>query len=133
MNISQDLFLFVLVGIIGAVATFLLQKQGLSAVVASCIVGLAGALVGHFLDASHIPLVVFAGSFVGMTSTSFGTIPLMIVGGLLTGVIYNYSLKIFEGFGGRLGTIAFISTVVAFYLLAIVKKYVFNSAIKNTN
>jgi len=121
MNNSQDLIIFIIAGVIGAVATFFVQKQGLSAVVASCAVGLAGALVGHFMDSSHIPLVVFAGSFVGMTSTSFGTISLMIIGGLFTGLIYNYSLKMFEGFGGRLGTIAFISTVAGFYLLLILK------------
>ena len=113
----QQVFIFALGGIVGATATFLLQKYGCSVVVASCVVGLAGALLGHSTQTTHLPLVIFAGSFVGMTSPSVGTLPLVMLAGLGSGVLYHISTNIFAGFGGRLGTIAFLRTTATFYLL----------------
>jgi len=103
-------------GLLGAIGTFSLQKAGLSAVVASCCIGLLGALVGHLLKNDHLTLIIFAGSFVGMTSTSWGTWPMMAIGGLLAGGVYLLSLEVFAGFGGRLGTIAFLSTLASWAL-----------------
>ena len=116
--------ILILGGIGGAVFTFLLQKAGCSAVVASCIVGLIGALIGHFTLSTHLPLIVFCGSFVGMTSLTLGSIPLMILGGALCGLVYKISLNVFAGYGGRLGTIAFISTVISVYLFSALKQVV---------
>ncbi len=118
-----QLFILILGGVGGAITTFFLQKNGLSVVISSCLVGLAGALLGKLTDSSHVSLIIFAGSFVGMASSSFGTLPLMILGGIAAGVIYHFSLNIFTGFGGRLGTIAFISTVLSYYLLLVVKRF----------
>lgn len=120
----QQTLILMIAGAGGSLVTFLLQKYGCSVVVASCIVGLAGALMNHFTSIEHLSLVIFAGSFVGMTSISLGSIPLVIFGGILTGLLYQFSLKIFDGFGGRLGTIAFISTLVAFYVLLLLKKII---------
>ncbi len=120
----QQIFILIIGGIVGAITTFLLQKYGMSTVVASCLVGLIGSLFGHYLKSSHLPLVIFAGSFVGMTSTSIGTIPLVILGGAFAGLIYNFSLNIFVWVGGRLGIIAFISTITSFYIILIVKKII---------
>ena len=100
----------------GAILTYLLQKQGLSGVVASCLIGLAGAELGFLLKLDHLAEVVFAGSFVGMTETSMGSYGMIVLGGILTGVLYRLSMNVFEGFGGRLGTIAFISTVASYLL-----------------
>lgn len=119
----QQTIILMIGGIGGAITTFLLHKYGLSVVVASCVVGLLGAVLGHFTKSTHLPLVIFAGSFVGMTSTTVGSIPLMILGGAISGIIYKFSLKLFVGFGGRLGTIAFISTVLSFYFLLALKKF----------
>lgn len=106
----------------GAVATFLLHKQGFSVVVASCIVGLIGSFIGHIFNSKDLAFVIFAGSFVGMTRNSLSTLPLMIIGGALTGIIYRYTHHIFTGIGGRLGTIAFISGLITLNLLSSVKK-----------
>ena len=103
-------------GLLGAIGTFSLQKAGLSAVVASCCIGLLGALAGYLLKNDHLTLIIFAGSFVGMTSTAWGTWPMMVIGGLLAGGVYLLSLEIFAGFGGRLGTIAFLSTLASWAL-----------------
>jgi len=119
----QQTIILMIGGIGGAITTFLLHKYGLSVVVASCVVGLLGAVLGHFTKSTHLPLVIFAGSFVGMTSTTVGSIPLIILGGALSGIIYKFSLNLFAGFGGLLGTIAFISTVLSFYTLLALKKF----------
>ncbi len=107
---------------IGAVATYVLHKNGLSVVVASCVIGLVGALVGHLLNFPNLALVVFAGTFVGMTSASIGSIGLVAVGGLVCGIIYILSLKIFVGFGGKLGTTAFLSTLLVWGIFYLVRK-----------
>ena len=90
MNLT---FLILLGGLLGSVATFSLQKAGISAVIASCIVGLVGALAGHLLKNDHLALIVFAGTFVGMSSTSVGSWP-VILGGLAWGefILISYIL-----------------------------------------
>ena len=121
MNLT---FLILLGGLLGSVATYSLQKAGLSAVIASCIVGLVGALAGHLLKNDHLALIIFAGSFVGMTSTAWGTWPMMVIGGLLAGGVYLLSLELFAGFGGRLGTIAFLSTILSWGLCAVLTRII---------
>ena len=115
--------LYIIGGIGGSLATFTLQKYGLSIVVASSIVGLIGAGIGSVFNLPHLSVVVFAGSFVGMTSVSIGTIPLVVLGGAITGVLYKISINYFVGIGGRLGAMAFVSTLASFQILLLVKKY----------
>jgi hypothetical protein len=113
----KEVLMLILGCLFGSISTFWLQKNGCSAVVASASVGLIGALAGHLLQISDLPAVIFAGSFVGMTGDSVGSYTAVSLGGIVAGLIYSVSLSIFAGFGGRLGTIAFISTVSSFYLL----------------
>jgi len=96
----------------GALATFMLQKYGVSAVIASCSVGLLGALIGHLLGNQNLPLAIFAGTFVGMTAIHLTSIPVIILAGAFAGLLYSSTLQIFPGVGGRLGTIAFIVSVL---------------------
>ncbi len=103
-------------GVVGAVLTFLLQKQGLSPVFSSSLIGIIVASIGFFLPqpfSVYIPAVVFAGTFVGMTALSLANVPIMIFAGALAGLLYAlfYSV-IFPGYGGRLGVVAFIATLV---------------------
>lgn len=121
MNIINSIIL-ILGSTGGALITFLLQKHLVSAVVASCLVGLLGAFLEFVFHTPHLALVVFAGSFVGMTSANFGTVPLVLISGGLAGIVYIFSLKIFPGFGGKLGSIAFLSTTIVFYILSFFKK-----------
>jgi hypothetical protein len=118
----QQAMILIIASTGGALLTFFLQKMGLSVVVSSSLVGLTGALIAHFAGVPHLAAVIFAGSFAGMTGTSVGSYPLIILAGLLVGVFYLISLKIFAGFGGRLGTIAFVSSVTAFYVVFFAKK-----------
>ncbi|AFM04974.1 hypothetical protein Fleli_2611 [Bernardetia litoralis DSM 6794] len=120
----QQTIILILGSLGGAITTFTLQKQGFSVVVAPCIVGLIGALIGHYLKSYHLPLSIFAGAFVGMTSPAIASTWLIVLAGIFAGFLYKISLNIFAGFGGRLGTVAFISTLAAFYLLLAIKKII---------
>lgn len=108
----------------GAFLTFILHKYGLSVVVASCLVGLLGAALEQLFKVHHLAFVIFAGSFVGMSSSSVTSLPLVLIGGALCAVVYQLTTDYFKGFGGRLGTIAFISTIAAFYLLNWLRKII---------
>ncbi len=115
----KETLILVLGSSAGAIATFILQKNGFSAVVASSIIGLIGAGIGHYFSMPNLTAVIFAGSFVGMTNISLGSMTNISAAGVLTGLIYSLSLNIFSGLGGRLGTIAFISTTICIYLMNI--------------
>lgn len=119
--------LLVFAGIGGAVATYLLHKQGISVVVASCIIGLIGAGLEHFFKIHHLAFIIFAGSFVGMSSSAVATWPLIIIGGGLSSILYQLSTHLYRGYGGRLGTIAFISTLISVYLLAALSRLFSNN------
>lgn len=112
----------ILGGCLGAIGTFQLQKMGLSAVVASCLIGLLGALVGFGMKNEDLAMVIFAGSFVGMTAVSVATLPIIISAGLACGILYVLAEPIFEGYGGKLGAIAFVSVAVIILLFSLFGK-----------
>lgn len=114
--------LIILGGCLGAIGTFQLQKVGLSPVVASCGVGLLGALFGYLMKNEDLAMVIFAGSFVGMTTVSIATIPIMLIAGLACGILYVLAEPIFVGFGGKLGAIAFVSVGIVLGLFMILPK-----------
>ncbi len=112
--------IFIIIGgIFGAVGAFQLQKWGLHPVVASCIVGLVGYLVAYFTQKENLALVVFAGSFVGMTAASIATSPMILVAGTICGLLFIVTEPIFDGYGGKLGAIAFVSVGVVFLLFMV--------------
>ena len=116
--------LLVLGGAFGAVGAFQFQKWGVNPVVASCLIGLLGAIIGYFLGNEELTLVVFAGSFVGMTSVSLGTFPMVFFAGLICGVLYILMLPFFDGYGGKLGAIAFVSLTIVLSFIWIGKEWV---------
>lgn len=106
----------------GAMLTYFFQRIGLNVVVASCCVGLLGALLSYLLKMPHLAYVIFAGSFVGMTSPKVGGYGFVVIASIFCGIVYGQSLKLFEGFGGKLGATAFVSSVSTHYLLSVLKK-----------
>lgn len=89
---------------------WILQTQfGFSPVLSSALIGFSGSFVPH----KGVQAVIYAGSFAGMCSPEYlntdGTIFVMSIVG---SSVYLFSKPHFTGFGGRLGTIAFISSVV---------------------
>ncbi len=94
----------------GAALTFLVSVEfALGAVVASGLVGLVGAAL---FRRHAVP--IFCGSFVGMSSPNvFALFGWVLVAGAIAGLIYVLSRDVLNGFGGKLGTIAFAGAVSA--------------------
>ena len=111
----MNFVLMILGGMAGAAATsFLQQKLGVTAVVASATVGLIGAAIGSLSSDSYLPAAIFAGSFAGMTAISVAPLGATALAGAGAGVLLALltAYNVFPGYGGRLGTVAFISTCV---------------------
>ena len=92
---------------IGGVLTFYLSiNLSLGAVIASSLIGI---LAHVFFPDVDVP--AFCGSFVGMTSNLlFFSYQDVILASAIAGIAYILTTKVFAGFGGKLGTIAFIGT-----------------------
>lgn len=114
--------LIIIGGCLGALGTFQLQKSGLSPVVASCIVGLFGALIGYWMNSEDLSMVIFAGSFVGMTAVSIASFPIILLAGISCGIVYLLSEPIFVGYGGKLGATAFVSVLIVLFLFWVIGK-----------
>lgn len=114
--------LIIIGGCHGAIGAFQLQKMGLSPVVASCLVGLLGALIGFWMKNEDLSMVIFTGSFVGMTTVSIASLPIMLIAGLACGILYVLAEPIFVGYGGKLGAIAFVSVGIVLALFMVFRK-----------
>lgn len=65
----------------------------------------------------NIPIVFVGTSFIGMVSQkSFGSYFRLSIAAVLFTVIYDYKSHFFEGFGGALGALSFISLLTAISL-----------------
>ncbi len=112
----QPTFILMLSSALAATSTFYLHKHGVSVVVASCCIGLIGAGLEYFLKQPHLAFVIYAGTFVGMTSVQIGNIYIIMFAGFMVGYLYHVTYGYFHGFGGRLGALAFISCLLAYVL-----------------
>lgn len=108
----------ILAVLIGAVATFYLtQAPHMNAVLASAVVGFTISFAPNFFpkieDIKDLPPAVYCGSFVGMSSELvLDNIWLLVNAGLVSGFIFSYSKTAMHGFGGKLGTIAFVGVLI---------------------
>ena len=98
----------------GALTTYALSVDlGLGAVVAAGVIGLLGALI---FPEQGVP--IYCGAFVGMVSPDLlNSLPHVLLAGVIGGLVFVLSTGVLDGFGGKLGTIAFTGTVVAPLLL----------------
>ena len=97
-----------------ALATYYLaQAVTLGPIVASGIVGLAA----HFILGRYYAYPAYAGVFVGMSSPLvLPSYALVGVAGLFTGFLYQYLDGVFDGIGGRLGTMAAVAVLITLLL-----------------
>lgn len=92
------------VAVAGPVTYYLSTALGLGPVVASALVGLLAALT---VGDQAAP--AYCGTFVGMVSTVvFPTLIPVAVASVVAAVIFVLAKRVFNGFGGKLGTTAFL-------------------------
>ena len=99
---------------VGCVGCFLLQRQiHVSAVVGSAVVG----LLGTFLPESEAQALIYSGSFAGMCSEEIlGSHLQVLFLSLVGSAIFIVAKPHFKGMGGKMGAIAFVSSL---FLLAL--------------
>lgn len=94
--------------IIGVFATYsLVHFLGISVVIASSSIGLLGFI---FIRKHEIP--IYCGSFAGMVSIVLFSFLEVAILSIICAFIYTLTKPIFKGFGGKLGTIAFMSSLI---------------------
>ncbi len=101
-RIFEDFYMLVA----GALVTFILVKMGLSAILASALVGAIGSLL-----LKQSALAIFTGSFVGMTSIHIFTNLDLLVAAIIAGILFSFGKEAFPGIGGKLGTTAFFGAL----------------------
>jgi hypothetical protein len=94
---------------LGAVIAFLLKVDlGLGAVVGAGLTALMAALI-----VPGLAVPAYCGAFVGMTSARlFSAYGDLCLAAAIAGVIYLLTQRAFQGYGGKLGTIAFCGTFI---------------------
>lgn len=96
------------------------SSLGFSAVLSSALIGFVGSFFwfSDKIEKSGIHAVIYAGSFAGMASPEYLSGPGHIFIISLVGTsLYFWSKPHLSGFGGKLGTIAFISTMLMIIIL----------------
>lgn len=107
---------------LGTLTCFMLQTQfAFGPVLAASTVGLAGSFIPGLFPDRHqwkaIPAAVYCGAFVGMSSDKvLISWPMFLAAGCLAGLLFWISRNLFQGVGGKLGTLAFAAVVLLVYL-----------------
>jgi len=121
--------MIIIFSVLATVTTYWLNvrlKHG--GVVASGIVGLTGGLILSAIypgeTGKTLAVMVMCASFAGMSSAErFSNMFQMLLIGLLTGMIFIYSMPLAGGAGGKLGTIAFGSVLVVRGYMDLVRRF----------
>ncbi len=97
----------------GALVTFFLNNHlELGSVISASLVGLFAAA---FVGKKAVP--IYCGAFVGMACQEVsGSFYSIVLAGLLTGGLFLINKSYFQGFGGKLGTIAFTGCLAVIFL-----------------
>jgi hypothetical protein len=93
---------------LGTIITYLIVRHlNVNVVIASCTIGIAA----HFL-LRKFETPIYCGSFAGMASFALFSYSEVFVLALVCGIVYVLTKPILKGYGGKLGTIAFISSLI---------------------
>lgn len=89
--------------------TFVLNHSlRMGPVIASAVIGLAGGILLPKYGSA-----IYCGSFVGMSSkTILPDVPALLLASLIAGIVFQMNANSLNGIGGKLGTIAFIGSVI---------------------
>jgi hypothetical protein len=103
----------------GSFATFGLRTLGVDTVIATALVGLIGGLLEVGFKSSpyfrQVPAAVYCGAFISMTNLT-NDAGFILLSSVFTCLIFFVSKSILHGIGGRLGTMAFIGVVMAYFV-----------------
>lgn len=118
--------LLVLFTSLGAAVTYWLNIElNLGAVLSAGITGLLSSFLPYINRKSDIlrelPVAIYCGSFAGMTAPFIAKgYSFIILAGLFSGLLLIFSKETLQGYGGKLGTIAFggvlLMSVIAFLI-----------------
>ncbi len=98
----------------GAWSTYLLNVYiGLGAVLASCFIGIIAAL---YFKKVQVP--VYCGAFLGMSSMVLLPLQAFAVASILVAIVFLLTKDVFNGYGGKLGTIAFSAALITAWLFS---------------
>jgi hypothetical protein len=94
---------------------------GLGSVIAAGLTGTIASFLPYLNKESDylkkLPAAIYCGAFVGMSSTTIApSISFIAAAGILAGGFYMFSKNLFIGVGGKLGTIAFASVVIIYFI-----------------
>ncbi|QDK42278.1 hypothetical protein DOM21_12660 [Bacteriovorax stolpii] len=95
-------------------------RFGFSPVLSSALIGFVGSFYwfSKDIEKSGIHAVIYAGSFAGMAHTEYLSGPGHIFFISLIGTsLYLWSRPHLSGFGGKLGTVAFVTTIIVIIIL----------------
>ncbi|GGG45980.1 hypothetical protein [Bizionia arctica] len=116
----MNIFIIILTGVFGATLTFYVgSKLNQGAVRASALLSLIvglffycfPVLLNEYLT-NNIPVVFFGTSFIGMVSPKMkGSYLHLALAGMLFSIVYFNESMFFEGYGGALGALAFITLI----------------------
>lgn len=116
---STDVNLFLTKSIafyLGCLSCYSLQVEGhLSSVAAAALTGFVGSFLHFpkFFEKKNLHAAIYAGAFAGMCSRTIlaNHNDIMIIS-LIGAFLFVVSRSLGNGFGGRLGTIAFVASIV---------------------
>lgn len=89
----------------------------ISPVIASASIGLIGTFIKipSLYDTHGLHSAIYAGSFAGMCSTTIlSSYNETFILSLILTILYFFTRKMATGFGGKLGTLAFVSSLIFF-------------------
>ncbi len=106
--IDPDAVQTVMVVMLSALITFALcDLTGMSNVLASSLIGIIAGVFFKKYD-----LAAFTGSFVGMSSLALFDYPHLLMASVIAGVLFVSGKSAFPGIGGKLGSTAFVGTLL---------------------
>lgn len=112
ISIQYDVFL---VFIIGALGTYFINEHyKIGVVIASSLLGLTSGLIlpNVLSNGSSLAVALFCGTFIGMSAAKkLSTRVSVVVASIIGTIIFLYTAPYFAGLGGKLGLIAFGSSI----------------------
>lgn len=110
---------------IGALLTYVLAVDfDFGGVVAASAVGTLFSIVPTVSKSVHapkVPVAVYCGAFVGMSSTEVAhSLPFVVISGIIAGIFLMLAKNLFLGLGGKLGMLAFASVAITYLLFNLI-------------